>query len=98
MKPEFRDWVATKRHLSGAGFWFGILSEDDMRLDRKLLKDSVEMQMASPDADRRCIGHNFLIEENMSDERRLELENHDPGSTDVVELFQSYNSVRVKII
>ena len=62
-----------------------------MRLDRKLLKDRVEMQMASPDADRRCIGHNFLIEENVSDERRLELENHDPGSTDVVELFLSCN-------
>ena len=67
-----------------------------MRFERKLLKDWVEMQLASPDADSRCIGHNFLIEENVSDVRRLELEAHDPESTDAKDLLSSCHQIYVQ--
>ena len=90
-KTEFRDKSASRRHLSGAGFGFGILSEDVMRFVRKLLKDWVEMQLASSNADCRCIGHNFLIEENVSDERRLELETHNLDWADARKLLVSYS-------
>ena len=67
-----------------------------MRFDRKLLKDWVEMQLASPYADSRFIGHNFLIEENVSDERRLELEAHGPELTDAKDLLGSYHQIYVQ--
>ena len=52
--------------------------------------------MASSDADSRCIGHNFLIEENVSDERRLELEAHEPESADAKKLFESYYEIYIQ--
>lgn len=61
-----------------------------MRFNRKMLKVWVEMHLASQDADNRCIGQNFLIEENVSEERRLELESHNPDCTDVEKLFSNY--------
>lgn len=67
-----------------------------MRFDRNLLKDWFESQMASSDADSRCIGHNFLIEENVSDERQLELEAHDLESASAKELFDSYYEIYVQ--
>ena len=57
----------------------GILSEGDMRMDRAILKDWVRSLMEAANPESRCIGHNFLIEENVSDDRRFELEYHEPG-------------------
>ena len=67
-----------------------------MRFERAILKDWLQSLIASTDAKDRCIGKNFLIEENVSDERRLELEAHNPELTDVEILFKSYYRIFVQ--
>lgn len=61
-----------------------------MKFDRDLLNDYVDSLLKSSNPESRCVGHNFLIEENVSEERRLELEAHDPSATNARELLKSY--------
>lgn len=67
-----------------------------MRFDRAILKDWLESLLASSTAKDRCIDHNFRIEENVSDERRLELESLDPEYSDAEDIFKSYYLIYVQ--
>lgn len=68
----------------------GNLSEHAMKFDRELLKAYVVSLLISSKPDLRFVGHNFLIEENVSDERRLELELHEPNAENAREFMKSY--------
>lgn len=61
-----------------------------MKFDRELLKAYVVSLLNASKPDLRFVGHNFLIEENVSDERRLELESHEPNAENARELLKSY--------
>ena len=61
-----------------------------MRFDRAILKDWNQSLLEASNSESRCIGHNFLIEENVSDERRFELECHEPGLDRAEELMKRY--------
>ena len=61
-----------------------------MRFDRAILKNWIQLLLEASNSESRCIGHNFLIEENVSDERRLELEAYMPEWTDANEILVNY--------
>lgn len=61
-----------------------------MKFDRDLLNDYIVSLLNSSKQESRCVGHNFLIEENVSEERRFELEAHDPSETNARKLLNSY--------
>lgn len=69
-----------KRHLSGARFALDFPSEGVMHFDRDELNASVISSLKSPKAENRCIGRNFMIEENVSDRRRFDVEAFLPRS------------------
>lgn len=69
-----------KRHLSDARFALDFPSEGVMQFDRDELNASVILSLKSPKAENRCIGRNFMIEENVSDRRRFDVEAFLPRS------------------
>lgn len=60
-----------------------------MRFKRELLNHYLDSLLASSDAQKRCIGHNILIEENVSNERRVELEGFKENPESIAELFEA---------
>ena len=61
-----------------------------MRFVRMLLNNSVKSLLLSSDPTNRCVGRNFLIEENVSDRRRTAVETYLPASGDVQEVVMEY--------
>ena len=64
-----------------------------MQFIRTELRASVVLLARAPESDERCIGRNYLIEENVSDQRRDEVESYEERSTDVREVVnRGHNS------
>lgn len=57
---------------------------------RPALQESALTLATSAEVHERCLGFNYLVEENVSDVRRDEVELFDSGSDDVREVVQSY--------
>ena len=67
-----------------------------MKFDRAALNDSVISLLRSSVPADRCIGRNFLIEENVSELRRLEMEAFLPDSNDVIMVSEKYFAITVQ--
>lgn len=61
-----------------------------MRFNRMSLNDSAISLLQSSNAVHRCIGRNFLIEENVADQRLVELERFLPHSQNVLIVSVEY--------
>lgn len=67
-----------------------------MQFVRVALNESAISLCRSLEAADRCIGRNFLIEENVSDQRRADFEAILPRSSDVVMVSKKYFSMTVQ--
>lgn len=67
-----------------------------MQFNRSELNASAVSLAGASDVDESCVGRNYLIEENVSDQRRDDVETYEPLSEDVREVVNSYfvDSVR----
>ncbi|MBU6165739.1 MAG: hypothetical protein KGQ52_06365 [Alphaproteobacteria bacterium] len=61
-----------------------------MQFNRSELNDSAVSLARSPAVDDSCIGRNYLIEENVTDQRRSVVEGYEPLAIDVREVVNSY--------
>lgn len=61
-----------------------------MRFSRLPLQSSVEALAASDEVHERCIGRNYLVEENVGPARLDDLEGYDSAATEVRQLVQTY--------
>lgn len=61
-----------------------------MKFTRPELSASVTSLAGAADVDERCIGHNYLIEENVGDRRRQDVETYEPASIDIRKVVKSY--------
>mgnify|MGYP003362795883 CR=1 FL=1 len=61
-----------------------------MQFNRSELNDSAVSLADASDVSESCVGHNYLIEENVSDRRRGDVEAYMPQSEDVREVVNSY--------
>ena len=61
-----------------------------MKFDRQELNASAVSLVNSTDTEERCVGCNYVIEENVSDKRRGDVETYDPASADVRKVVNDF--------